>query len=149
MHFDLLVTTPLARTIETSHMAFGKCCDKFVLTPEATETAEERLGGPQRGWSVSETRAKYPFLESWDLSAIKEGSNWVLGDESVLGGAGWFNPTPIGERLGPLKAWLQALPHDRVVVVGHSGVFDKLLGLQMGNCELVEHAFDTAEGTAG
>jgi hypothetical protein len=28
---------------------------------------------------------------------------------------------------------------ERVVVVGHSGVFDKLLGLQMKNCELVEH----------
>jgi hypothetical protein len=45
----------------------------------------------------------------------------------------------VTERIQPLAEWLKALPDERVVVVGHSGVFDKLLGLQMKNCELVEH----------
>ena len=31
-----------------------------------------------------------------------------------------------------------ARPEARVVVVGHSGVFDKLIGRDMGNCELIE-----------
>jgi len=133
------VTTPLSRAIETSHMAFDGLVHKFLCTPELTETAQEHLGGPQRGLSLEEMQKKYSFLGSWDLSHIHEGENWVLGDASVLGGAGYFNPRPVEERLDGLKAWLQALPESRVVVVGHSGVFDRLLGMQMQNCQLVEH----------
>ena len=48
------------------------------------------------------------------------------------------------ERIPLFAAWLRALPDERVVVVGHSGVFDKLLGKQMRNCELVEHDLGVA-----
>eukprot|EP00966_Prymnesium_polylepis_P326816 7382708-Prymnesium_polylepis.2 len=46
--FDLLITSPLARAVETSHLAFGAASKAFMVTPELVETAEPHLGGPQR-----------------------------------------------------------------------------------------------------
>lgn len=143
MRFDLVVTTPLSRAIETANLAFTGLADRFVVTPEATETAEERLGGPQRGLSVAAMCEKYPFLSGWDLTHIREGENWVKGDASVLGGEGHYHPLPVEARLDGLRRWLKTLPHERVVVVGHSNVFDRLLGVQMANCQLVEHELST------
>ena len=46
---------------------------------------------------------------------------------------------PVEDRLAPIAAWLKARPEAKIVVVGHSGVFDKLLlGQNMDNCSLVE-----------
>eukprot|EP00933_Yihiella_yeosuensis_P008119 TRINITY_DN113437_c0_g1_i1.p1 TRINITY_DN113437_c0_g1~~TRINITY_DN113437_c0_g1_i1.p1 ORF type:complete len:213 (-),score=50.39 TRINITY_DN113437_c0_g1_i1:186-824(-) len=149
MKFDLLVTTPLARAIETSYLAFADACERFAITAEAVETADEKLGGPQRGTSKEQMLADFPFLKDWDLSEVREdgdGQNWVLGDaikptepDGGVCGPAYFNPATVEERLESLKAWLKALPYERVVVVSHSGVFDKLLGKNMKNCELVEH----------
>ena len=93
-------------------------------------------------------QANHPFISSWDLSNMRtEGAdaNWVLGEpiEPTEEGGGqigpaWHAPKPIEERLAPLAAWLKARPEARVIVVGHSGVFDKLVGREMQNCELLE-----------
>jgi len=146
--FDLVVTTPLSRAVETADLAFRGLADRFIVTPEATETAEERLGGPQRGVSTRALLGKFPFLrEGWDLTAMREGDNWVLGSADVLGGAGYYHPLAVEARLEPLRHWLKGLPFERVVVVGHSNVFDRLLGLQMANCQLVEHDLDAPAET--
>ena len=91
----------------------------------------------------------FPFLETLDLSLVREDGpdpNWVLGEaieptEEAGGrcGPAYFNPRPAEARIAPLAAWLKERPEASVVFVGHSGVFDKLLGLNMANCELVEH----------
>lgn len=140
----MVVTTPLSRALETAHLAFRGLAGKFIVTPEATETAEERLGGPQRGLSRAAMLDKHPFLRGaeWDLALVREGENWVKGDASVLGGEGYHHPLPVEARLDGLRQWLKGLPFERVAVVGHSRVFDRLLGVQMANCELVEHALE-------
>ncbi|KAL3895795.1 MAG: hypothetical protein SGPRY_013424, partial [Prymnesium sp.] len=140
--FDLLVTSPMYRAVETSVIAFEGLCDAMLVHPDLVETAEPRLGAPQRGHSAAELVATFPPLKDWDLSHMREegeDSNWVLGPPIELCAPAYHNPVPVEERLEPLKAWLKALPHERVVVVGHSMVFDKLLGLSMANCELVQH----------
>ena len=49
--FDLCVTTPLARAIETAQLAIGSLAAKFLVTPELCETATGptglKLAGPQ------------------------------------------------------------------------------------------------------
>lgn len=145
--FDLCVTTPLARAIETAQLGFGSVSKAFMITPELCETATGpsglKLAGPQRGNSVAEMKEKHPFIASWDLSLMTD-ANWVLGDaieptEEAGGqiGPAWHNPVAVEERLAPLAAWLKARPEARVVVVGHSGVFDKLIGRDMGNWYVV------------
>ena len=148
--FDVCITTPLARAIETTQLAFGNLAAKFVVTADAVESATPKLAGPQRGHSKQDMLQMFPFLADWDLSEVREGgpqSNWVLGEaieptEEAGGrcGPAYLNPLTAEERIEPLAAWLKARPEQTIVVVGHSGVFDKLLGKQMGNCELVEHA---------
>ena len=146
--FDLCVTTPLARAIETAHLAFGSIAKKFLVTPMLCETATGpaglKLAGPQRGHSVDEMKANHPYITSWDLSLMTD-DNWILGEaiepvEEAGGkiGPAWHTPLPVEERLEPLAKFLKSRPEARVVVVGHSGVFDKLLGRDMGNCELLE-----------
>jgi len=147
--FDLCITTPLARAIETSHLAFGAVAAKFMITADAVESATPKLAGPQRGHSKEDTIKMFPFAAEWDLSMIREDGpepNWVLGEaieptEDAGGrcGPAYLNPLPAEDRIAPLAAWLKERPEAAIVVVGHSGVFDKLLGLNMANCELVEH----------
>ena len=80
-------------------------------------------------------KATHAFLSEdakWTFEYVKEGDNWVLD------GDGWVHPVPIEQRLAQFKDWLLSLSSEKqVVVVGHSGVFDKLVGLDMGNCEIV------------
>ena len=138
--FDLLITSPLARAVETAHIAFGNAAKRFIILPELVETAEPRLGGPQRGASVAMMLQRHPFLKEWDLSHIEEGTNWILGEQTELCPAAYHHPLPVEDRLAPLRSYLAARQEGSVVVVGHSMVFDRLLGKQMKNCELVEHA---------
>ena len=150
--FDVCITTPLYRAVETAHLAFNGIAGKFVVTPEGVETADPKLAGPQRGSSTATMTEAFPFLKDWDLSDVREdgpAANWVLGEaieptEPSGGrcGPAYINPVEVTERIAPLRAMLTARPEPRVVMVGHSGVFDKLLGIQMRNCELVEHAFE-------
>ena len=182
--FDLLITSPLARAVETSHLAFGAAAKRFMITPELVETAEAHLGGvrcpvsiaqprwdtaqpylhaacpqptrrsqdrglpsqPQRGDSAAVMLKNHLYLAQWDLAELREGAaaagaNWVLGEPLELCPAAYHHPLPVEERLGPLRDFLLLRPEATVVVVGHSMVFDRLLGKQMKNCELVEHAF--------
>jgi broad specificity phosphatase PhoE len=149
LKFDLCVTTPLARAIETAHLAFGRCAAKFLVTADAVETAAPKLAGPQRGHSKEQMLTAHPFLAEWDLTHVREegdDANWVLQppvEPTEPGGgrcgAAYVNPVEVTERISPLAEFLKARPEERIVVVGHSGVFDKLLGINMGNCELVEH----------
>lgn len=146
--FDICVTSPLARAIETAHLAFGKCTSKFLITPELCETATGptglKLAGPQRGVSKAEMLEKHGFISTWDLSYVRddgEGANWILGEpitptEEVGGeiGKAWHHPVPIEERLQPLALWLKARPEATVAIVGHSGVFDKLIGKDVSAC---------------
>ncbi len=152
--FNVCITTPLARALETAHIAFGKAAAKFVVTPELCESATGptglKLAGPQRGVSKAEMLQKHAFLNDpkWDLSLVVdegEAANWVLGEaivptEDVGGeiGPAWHHPKQVEERLQPVAAWLKSRPEKMIVVVGHSGVFDKLIGKDMKNCELLE-----------
>jgi len=74
--FDLVVVSPLVRAMESAYIAFHGLADKFLVTPEVTDTAQQELGSPQKGLSVQQLLEKCPFAASWDMSAIVEGYNW-------------------------------------------------------------------------
>jgi broad specificity phosphatase PhoE len=142
--FDLVITTPLARTIETTQISVGSLADRILLTPELCETAEDRLGGPQRGHSLPRTVQAHPFVAGWDTSHVRESGlslNWVAGAPIPLepSGHGYHHPRPVEERLAAAVAWLRMLEEPRVLVVGHSGVLDRILGRGTLNCERVQH----------
>lgn len=142
--FDLVVTTPLARTIETTRIVAVGFADRILVTPELCETADENLGGPQRGYSLQRTLEAYPYLSTWDTSHIRErgtAPNWVQGAPISLEptGQGFYNPRSVEERLSEVIAWLRDLREQRVLIIGHSGVLNRILGRQTRNCECIEH----------
>lgn len=151
--FDLVVTTPLARTIETTQIALCGLAKRVLLTPELCETAEARLGGPQRGFSLEKTQHEYPQLAgggAWDVSHVREAetaegpANWVAGEPCELVQGGYQHPLPVEERLDAALEWLKQLPEPNVAVVGHSGVLDRIAGRQTQNCECLEHTLEPA-----
>ncbi|KAK3281413.1 hypothetical protein CYMTET_10796 [Cymbomonas tetramitiformis] len=133
--FDVVVTTPMSRALETAHIAFSGIAGGFIVTPEETETAKPELGAPQKGRSLAEIRSELLFTADWDFSPTVEGANWNLRVDDGVGG--FVHPQPVEERLETFKIWLRSLPYEKIVVVGHSGVFDKLLGRNMSNCEII------------
>lgn len=151
--FDLVITTPLARTIETTRIAVDGLADRILLTPELCETAEDRLGGPQRGHSLAHTIQVHPFVAGWDTSHVRESGsspNWVAGTPIPLepSGTGYHHPHPVEERLAAALAWLRGLEEPRVLVVGHSGVLDRITGRGTRNCELLQHDLGRIAGPA-
>jgi len=145
----LVITTPLARTIQTTQIALEGLAARFLLTPELCESAEPRLGGPQRGHSLEQTLQAYPFVREWDTSYVREWSsergpaNWVRGEKIQLesSGSGFHHPLPAEERLASAIAWLVGLDADRVAVVGHSGVLDRITGTPLSNCQRLRYEF--------
>ena len=90
---------------------------------------------PQRGSSIAELRAAFPFVtgDAWDLTALGDEAKWR---EDKPGE--WVHPQPVEERLGPFMASLRSRPEARVAVMGHSGVMERMFGTFPGNCEVLE-----------
>ena len=100
----------MARTIETSTIAFSGLVDRFCLTPELTEWADPNLGGPQRGDSIADTVVKYPHVAEWDTTQVREGENWVPCDPCELCMGGFQHPAVVEDRLDAALKWLADLP---------------------------------------
>ena len=88
-----------------------------------------------RGSSVDDLIAAFPFLSTpeWDVSALTDSRKWC---EDKPGE--WIHPKPVEERLEPFMKSLRDRPEEKVAVVGHSGVMERLLETFPGNCEVIE-----------
>ena len=71
-HYDIAVTTPLYRAIETATIALEGLCDRYMVTSLGCETAKPELGSAQKGHSKAEMLATYPHLATWDMSRLVE-----------------------------------------------------------------------------
>ena len=103
--YDVVVVSPLRRTIQTAHIALAGRASLFVVDPESTETADPIWGLPQRGSSVEDLTAAFPFLSSpdWDISALTDKAKWC---EDKPGE--WVHPKSVEERLEPFMAGVGA-----------------------------------------
>lgn len=142
--YDVVVTSPLARALETA-AAIARTQDavSVIVTPLHTENGiplagDTAAGAPcRRGASADDLVARYP--SDWDFSALRDGRAWATD------GAGWFYPAPVEARLPRFRQFLEALPLGKdILVVGHSGFFEKLLGQDqaVGNCEILTRGLD-------
>ena len=139
--FDLVVTSPLSRALQTTQLAFAHAPDaRVVVTSLHTENGilvdgDPVAGNPcQRGRSVDELKAEFPAFDFGGVDATQ----WASDERG-----GFFNPLAVPDRLEVFRTYLHALPEGaRVLVVGHSGFWKKLLGQEqkMANCEMVDAA---------
>uniref|UniRef100_A0A7S2WF80 Uncharacterized protein n=1 Tax=Rhizochromulina marina TaxID=1034831 RepID=A0A7S2WF80_9STRA len=135
---DAVVTSPMSRALETTQAAFGSAPAVPVLvTSLHTETGVpvpgDEVAGQncQKGSALPGLMSRFP---NFDFTSVQEDGQWQCADEAC----GFFHPMPALERLLLFREWLEALPYQRVLVVGHSGFFKRFLGgSKMQNCQAI------------
>ena len=147
---QLLVVSPLRRTIQTAHLAFEPWLAAratagapvpIVLCPDIQETGDV-LG--DTGRPVSEVRGELPNLGPaaplpWD--EVPE--RWC-----EKSGMYAHTGTALAARFDRFCRWLARRPERNIIVVGHHNVFLGMLSVTFRNCEVREYSFD-GEGRGG
>ena len=130
--YDLVVTSPFTRAIETTLGIFG---EKRPILVEALHR-EWLWSSCDVGRSPNLLAGEFPALSFTHL----DDPWWHDADEKdALGIA--VEPEPVFlVRLEAFRAWLTARPEQRIAVVGHGTFFFKLTGTQLANCEMLPWA---------
>jgi broad specificity phosphatase PhoE len=143
-HVQLVVSSPLRRTLETACLAFGGQSPRpiFIAHPDAQETGTH----PSDTGSDPDQLA-LEFGARVDVSLCVDG--WYLKLEPYDMHARSRSPAgcdALRTRLERLGSWLRARPEQTIAIVAHHGVFAHLIGVEMelANCEVVECALDAS-----
>eukprot|EP01037_Dinobryon_pediforme_P014608 gene14608-14732_t len=135
-HFDLVVTSPLTRALQTSQIIFADRKLPFYVNCGHREWLE---GIAEVGRPPSELAQDFPDL---DFSHLRD--PWWHNDPTSKAA---FTAEPHGQfinRVGAFKHWLRAHPASRIAVVGHGTFFSVLTGKWLQNCEFMDWAGDEA-----
>ena len=127
--YDLVVTSPFTRAIETTLGIFGESRPVLV---EALHR-EWLWSSCDVGRSPSLLTDEFPALSFAHL----DDPWWHDAEEKdALGFA--IEPEPVFmARLEAFRAWLTSRPEQRIAVVGHGTFFYMLTGQQLANCEML------------
>lgn len=126
--YQLIVTSPLSRAVETCLGLFSGRRAPFVVEALHREYQEEScdIGRPP-----GELAADFPELAFDHL----EDPWWYVGED----GEGGIPVEPFESMLGRVSAfadWLAGRPEDLIAVVGHASFFYHLCGRSLANCEV-------------
>ncbi|GAB7354453.1 hypothetical protein MBLNU459_g4937t3 [Dothideomycetes sp. NU459] len=152
---DIIMASPLMRTIETASLVFEKALDRrnvpFMLVPMAQEIANQPcdigFAPDELKTLVRETLAKENVsfdVAKIDFSLVEEGWNSKKGiyEASLL---------QVEKRAASLRAWLWRRPEKNIVLVSHGAFlhyfsedwtfFDGAKGTAYENCEYRKFTF--------
>lgn len=106
--------------MQTATGGFAGSKAPYVLLP----MLRERLGAPcDTGRTRSELARCFPQIEEWEgFDDLKE-VWWSTQTE-----------TDLLERVDLVKQWITARPEQVIAVVGHGGLFTRILGYHLKNC---------------
>ncbi|KAJ1492634.1 histidine phosphatase superfamily [Baffinella frigidus] len=138
---ELLVASPLHRTLHTATLAFGGLEHiPRVVNPMVRE----------RMWLSSDVGSDPEALQAefgehgWDCSALPK--RWWYHNDNWAKETEWRAPgkyvhagepeAPFRERLQAFKGWLAARPETHITVVSHWGAIYGLTGLSLENCQV-------------
>ncbi|GBU17404.1 MULTISPECIES: histidine phosphatase family protein [Methylobacterium] len=138
--FELVVTSPLTRAIETTMGLFGAhpAAPRILVEVLHRECQEASC---DVGRAASEIAAEFPHLSVGHLPEIW----WHAGERSA---DGWeIEPRPLFDRrVAEFRRWLVARPERTIAVVGHGTFFYHLTGAWLENCGRIE--LDLSDGAA-
>ncbi|MFF8801872.1 MULTISPECIES: histidine phosphatase family protein [unclassified Methylobacterium] len=131
--FDLVVTSPLTRALQTTAGIFSDHPAKPALLVEVLHR-ECQESSCDIGRAASELAREFPDFrvdhlpETW----------WYAQGEA--GPEGWHVEPPhlFDRRVAGFREWLRARPERTIAVVGHGTFFYHLTGHWLANCETVE-----------
>ena len=130
--FELVVTSPLTRAIETSAIVFGEhpAAPRVLVEVLHRECQESSC---DVGRATSEIAREFPHLDVGHLPEIW----WHAEDEPV----GEYPVEPrhlFDRRVLEFREWLRRRPERTIAVVGHGTFFFHLTGIWLDNCESVD-----------
>ncbi|SFG42346.1 histidine phosphatase family protein [Methylobacterium gossipiicola] len=131
--FDLVVTSPLTRAIQTTKGIFtGHPAAPRILVEVLHRECQESSCDIGRAASV--LAAEFPDVAVDHLPEIW----WHAEGEPDADGL-HVEPRPLfDDRVTGFRDWLAARPEDTIAVVGHGTFFFHLTGVWLDNCETVE-----------
>jgi len=117
---QLVATSPLTRAMQTATGGFAGCKAPFMLVP----LFRERLGAPcDTGRTKTELERCFPEIAKWEGFGEMPEVWWSTATEYDL-----------LERVDMVKAWITARPEQVIAVVGHGGLWQRILGHHLKNC---------------
>ena len=118
---ELIVVSPLTRAMQTATGGLdGLTKAPYCMNP----LLRERLGAPcDTGRTRTELLRCFPQIASWE-GVLEMREVW------------WSTSTEYDllERVEALKQWLLARPEQTIAIVGHGGLFQRILGYHLKNC---------------
>ncbi|WP_430913261.1 histidine phosphatase family protein [Methylobacterium sp. sgz302541] len=137
--FDLVVTSPLTRAIETTMGLFGEHPSRPEVLVEVLHR-ECQESSCDVGRAASEIAAEFPHLKVDHLPEV-----WWHAEEEVAPGSYPVEPRALFDgRVAAFRQWLARRPERILAVVGHGTFFYHLTGVWLDNCQSVE--FDPVSG---
>lgn len=131
--FDLVVTSPLTRALQTTAGIFSDHPSKPRVLVEVLHR-ECQESSCDIGRAASVLAREFP---GFDVGHLPE--TWWYADGTP--GAGGYHTEPrrlFDERVAGFRDWLRARPERTIAVVGHSTFFYHLAGRWLANCEAME-----------
>lgn len=146
---DLLVVSPMRRTIQTAMLAFGEWLAaraaagsplRICLAPDIQETGDVACdcGSPASALR-DEFGAEYPFLP---FDTLPEDWCEKIGPYVHTGEA-------LAARYRKFTCWLRRQPEHNVLVVGHHNVYLGMLGVSFINCEVRAYLLPRSSASVG
>lgn len=131
--FELVVTSPLTRAIETTMGLFGEHPSRPEILVEVLHR-ECQESSCDIGRAASEIAAEFPHLKVDHLPEI-----WWHAEMGLAAGLHPVEPrTLFDTRVAAFRDWLAARPERTIAVVGHGTFFFHLTGTWLENCQSVE-----------
>ncbi len=126
--FDIVVSSPLTRAIQTTHGIFGHRGLPVHVTCRHREKLESSC---DVGRSPMHLKAEFPHLDFDHLN-----DPWWHHEPAVATGFA-VEPLHVFEgRVAAFRDWLHAHEAQRIAVIGHGTFFHALTGEWMRNCEV-------------
>mmetsp|Transcript_33317 Transcript_33317/g.106287 ORF Transcript_33317/g.106287 Transcript_33317/m.106287 type:complete len:285 (-) Transcript_33317:83-937(-) len=127
---EAVIVSPLARAIQTAQgafghgPAFGNCTPPIRTHWVVTPLLRERMGAPcDEGRPKSELLAAMPEMADWEGVDDLAEHWWPTGFE-------W----DLYDRIAELEAYIRSRPESTIALVGHGGLFTRILGYHLKNC---------------
>ncbi len=129
-HYDLVITSPLSRAIQTAKGIFGSRVPMIVNASHS----EWMTWSCSVGRQATELSSDFPDL---DFAHLK-GEWWHMGGPINAHGIACEPEHSLMSRVSAFKKMIASRPESHIAVVGHGDFFYRLVGRHMKNCELVE-----------
>ncbi len=129
--YELVVTSPLTRAIQTTMGLFG---DHPASPPVLVECLhrEHLESSCDVGRAITHLSAEFPHLSFDHLDEV-----WWHNEGEVNERGFVYEPGHLfEERVERFRGWLAERPETMIAVVGHGTFFSKLVGRFLANCEV-------------